>query len=147
MDSRAIFATAHPNVLITVGNSCPSTQSCLPFSSFNQHNPAIQLRSSSPPIIRIVPAYFTTPAPQRAFGSSGPVDHVRETGSNTSTELTQNSGRNSRFHFSLIWPLPPGEKNRTVYLTLSMLSNNHFHWLICGCWSGDLHWEYQSDCL
>ena len=109
--SFCIFATTHPKVLITVGNSCPSTQSCLPFSSFNQHKPAIQLLSSSPPTINIVPAYFTIPAPHRALGSSGPGDQVLASGSNISTELTQNSGRYSFFHLSLIAPLPPGKNN------------------------------------
>lgn len=59
--SCCILATTQPNVLITVGNSCPSTQVCLPFSSFNQHRPAIQLLSSSPPTIKIVLLYFTMP--------------------------------------------------------------------------------------
>ena len=109
-----MFATTQPKVLMTVGSSWPSTQSCLPLSSFNQHRPAIQLLSSSPPTINIVPAYFTIPAPQRAFGSSGPGDQVLVSGSNTSTELTQNSGRYSFFHLSLIAPLPPGKNKHTV---------------------------------
>lgn len=60
-----MLATTQPNVLITVGNSCPSAHVCRPFSSFNQHSPAIQLLSSSPPTINIVFPYLTIPEIER----------------------------------------------------------------------------------
>jgi len=52
-----------------------------------------------------------TPAPQRALGRSGPADQVLRTGSNTSTEVIQCSGRNSFVHLTLMDEFPPGINN------------------------------------
>lgn len=51
--------------------------------------------------------HLYSPAPHRAFASSGPCDHVFVAGSYTSTDEVQTSGRKSFFHFSVTPELPP----------------------------------------
>ena len=63
------------------------------------------------------------PAPQSAFGSSGPMLQALVFGSNISTLLRQCSGRNSRFHFMLIVELPPIniERDKALYTKFKTL--------------------------
>ena len=62
--SLGMLATTQPKVLMTVGSSMPSVHtSRSSLSCRNQHMPAIQLLSSSPPTISSISPYLTTPAP------------------------------------------------------------------------------------
>jgi len=68
-----------------------------------------------------------SPAPHRAFASSGPTDQVFDAGSYTSTDEVQISGRKSFFHFSVTSELPPAMRFTPENIKLIKMSRMNFN--------------------